>query len=87
MLETVLTGVTDQWPHLRQHKTIVILIICSLFFLAGLPLTCPVRILLFLKENIFLFHGTLASEWNKIEPFLVYITRIVFPFGIRGITY
>ncbi|CAG2234787.1 GLYT [Mytilus edulis] len=41
MLETVLTGVTDQWPHLRQHKTIVILIICSLFFLAGLPLTCP----------------------------------------------
>ncbi|XP_069141841.1 sodium-dependent proline transporter-like [Argopecten irradians] len=41
MLETVLTGVLDQFPHLRPKKTIVILCICIFFFFLGLPLTAP----------------------------------------------
>ncbi|XP_060081370.1 sodium-dependent proline transporter-like [Ylistrum balloti] len=41
MLETVLTGVLDQFPHLRPKKTLVIMCICICFFLLGLPLTAP----------------------------------------------
>ncbi|XP_076468790.1 sodium-dependent proline transporter-like [Babylonia areolata] len=41
MVETVLTGVMDQYPHLRPRKTLVIFIICCIFFLLGLPLACP----------------------------------------------
>ncbi|XP_062613429.1 sodium-dependent proline transporter-like [Saccostrea cucullata] len=41
MLETVLTGVMDQYPVLRPHKTLVILVICIVFFIIGLPLCCP----------------------------------------------
>ncbi|XP_012940461.1 sodium- and chloride-dependent glycine transporter 1 [Aplysia californica] len=41
MIETVLTGVLDQYPNLRPRKTLVILSICCLLFLLGLPLTCP----------------------------------------------
>ena len=41
MLETVLTGVTDQYPELRKQKTWVIMCICIVFFIIGLPLTCP----------------------------------------------
>ncbi|ESO89894.1 hypothetical protein LOTGIDRAFT_124265, partial [Lottia gigantea] len=41
MLETVLTGVMDQFPHLRPRKTFIIGIICCIFFILGLPLTCP----------------------------------------------
>ncbi|XP_052782132.1 sodium- and chloride-dependent glycine transporter 1-like [Mya arenaria] len=40
MVETVLTGCMDQVPSLRPRKTLVILTICALFFLLGLPLTC-----------------------------------------------
>ncbi|KAL4226538.1 hypothetical protein ACF0H5_014523 [Mactra antiquata] len=40
MVETVLTGCMDQVPSLRQFKTFVILCICAIFFLLGLPLTC-----------------------------------------------
>ncbi|KAL8595223.1 hypothetical protein ACOMHN_043376 [Nucella lapillus] len=41
MVETVLTGVLDQYPHLRPRKTLIILLICFCFFLLGLPLACP----------------------------------------------
>ncbi|XP_050413379.1 sodium- and chloride-dependent glycine transporter 1 [Patella vulgata] len=41
MLETVLTGLMDQFPHLRPKKTYIIAAICAALFLIGLPLTCP----------------------------------------------
>ncbi|KAH3880541.1 sodium-dependent proline transporter-like isoform X2 [Dreissena polymorpha] len=41
MVETVLTGCLDQFPVLRPKKTLVILVVCFVFFLFGLPLTCP----------------------------------------------
>lgn len=41
MLETVLTGVLDQYPRLRPRKTFVVLIICVVGFIFGLPLACP----------------------------------------------
>ncbi|CAG5126719.1 unnamed protein product [Candidula unifasciata] len=41
MVETVLSGVLDQYPKLRPRKTFVILAICILLFILGLPLTCP----------------------------------------------
>lgn len=41
MLETVLTGVMDQYPTLRPHKTLVILAISIVFFIIGLPLCAP----------------------------------------------
>ncbi|PVD25181.1 hypothetical protein C0Q70_15679 [Pomacea canaliculata] len=41
MVETVLTGILDQFPHLRPKKSFVILIICIVFFFLGLPLACP----------------------------------------------
>ena len=51
MLETVLTSLLDQFKGLRQYKTKVILVVCLIFFLLGLPLCCDVSI-----KNIFQFH-------------------------------
>ena len=52
MIETVLTGVLDQFPHLRPRKTLVIGSICCFLFLLGLPLSCPGGIyLLQLMDN------------------------------------
>ncbi len=42
MLETVLTSIMDQFQWLRPHKTKVVLALCGLLFLLGLPLTCDV---------------------------------------------
>ncbi|XP_033746296.1 sodium-dependent proline transporter-like [Pecten maximus] len=39
MLETVLTGLTDYFPSLRPKKSYVILVVCIIFFLLGLPIT------------------------------------------------
>ncbi|RUS80653.1 hypothetical protein EGW08_011603 [Elysia chlorotica] len=41
MIETVLTGVLDQYPKYRPKKTLVIFCICCILFILGLPLTCP----------------------------------------------
>ncbi|GFO44130.1 Atr-interacting protein [Plakobranchus ocellatus] len=38
MVETLLTGMLDTWPQLRAKKTWVILTICIVLFLLGLPL-------------------------------------------------
>lgn len=38
-VETVLTGILDQWPQYRHRKTWIILSICICLFLIGLPLT------------------------------------------------
>ncbi|GFS19317.1 transporter [Elysia marginata] len=37
-VETVLTGILDQWPQHRDRKTLIILAICVILFLLGLPL-------------------------------------------------
>lgn len=39
MVETVLTGVCDSWPDVRKFKTFIILGICVVGFLLGLPMT------------------------------------------------
>ncbi|KAK0063123.1 sodium- and chloride-dependent glycine transporter 2 [Biomphalaria pfeifferi] len=41
MLETIMTGLIDQFPRLRPKKVFVILIICIVLFIMGLPLTSP----------------------------------------------
>ncbi|CAL1531804.1 unnamed protein product [Lymnaea stagnalis] len=41
MLETIMTGIIDQFPWLRPKKVMVILSICVFLFILGLPLTCP----------------------------------------------
>ncbi|XP_059162588.1 sodium- and chloride-dependent glycine transporter 1-like [Physella acuta] len=52
MIETVLTGVIDQFPMLRHKKMYVMVVICVVLFLFGLPLTCPGGIyLLQLMDN------------------------------------
>ncbi|KAK7098482.1 sodium- and chloride-dependent glycine transporter 1-like isoform X2 [Littorina saxatilis] len=38
LLETVMTAVQDTFPHLRQKKTYVVLCVCLLGFLGGLPI-------------------------------------------------
>ncbi|KAH9496362.1 Sodium- and chloride-dependent glycine transporter 2 [Bulinus truncatus] len=41
MLETIMTGLIDQFPKLRPKKVLVILVICIILFIMGLPLTAP----------------------------------------------
>ena len=75
MVETVLTGCMDQVPRLRKSKTFVIGAICCIFFLLGLPLTCPVSTLLhssyWVKSGIF-------GQTNKFgqRPCLFHISNI-----------
>ncbi|RUS82915.1 hypothetical protein EGW08_009338 [Elysia chlorotica] len=38
MVETLLSGILDQWPKFRKYKTLVILIICVSLLLLGLPI-------------------------------------------------
>ena len=42
IIETVLTGVLDFAPKLRPKKTMIVGIVCTIGFICGLPLTCPV---------------------------------------------
>ena len=44
-VETVLTGIMDEWPQHRKRKTLIILAICVCLFLVGLPLVTEVRLL------------------------------------------
>ena len=41
-LEAILTSILDQFPNLRPHKTKIILAMCIVFFLLGLPLCTQV---------------------------------------------
>lgn len=41
IVETVLTGILDFQPKLIPKKTLVVGIICVVFFILGLPLCCP----------------------------------------------
>jgi SNF family Na+-dependent transporter len=37
-MEVVITAVLDEWPRTRRYKTAVVVTICGLSFVAGLPL-------------------------------------------------
>ena len=44
-VETVMTGLMDEFPTLRPHRFKVLLIVCVIFFFVGLPLVTQVVIL------------------------------------------
>merc|ERR1712226_320450 len=46
-VEVVVTGITDEWPHLRQKKPWILLACCTIGFLIGLPMTSPGGVFLF----------------------------------------
>lgn len=41
MVEVVVTGITDEFPHLREKKIYILGAVCTLGFLLGLPMTSP----------------------------------------------
>ena len=41
-VETVMTGILDEWPRLSNHRLPVLLVVTAAFFLTGLPLTMQV---------------------------------------------
>ena len=80
MVETVLTGCMDQAPRLRKSKTFVIGAICCIFFLLGLPLTCPVSALLHsryrVKSGIFGQTAKIGQRPCGQRPCLFHISNI-----------
>ncbi|BFZ09127.1 hypothetical protein BsWGS_12166 [Bradybaena similaris] len=77
MVETVLTGVLDQYPQYRPRKTLVILVICIILFLFGLPLTCPGGMyLLQLMDNY-------VGGMTLIIIGFVEIVALVFIYGVN----
>ncbi|XP_071081857.1 sodium- and chloride-dependent glycine transporter 1-like [Haliotis cracherodii] len=75
MLETVLTGCLDQFPALRPKKTWVILGICVLFFILGLPLTTPGGMyLLQLMDNF-------VGGWTLIIIGFFELVAVIFVYG------
>ena len=81
MIETVLTGVLDQFPQLRPRKTLVILSICIILFLLGLPLSAPVIstyintkmfVCLSVCLSVHVFLGHFETDWETLWHTLAY---------------
>jgi hypothetical protein len=78
MLETVLTGVTDQYPELRKQKTWVIMCICIVFFIIGLPLTCPVSIIYIQMSEC---NTTVNPVYGEVYSIQHYVIKFVSNLG------
>ena len=74
-VETVLTGILDQWPQWRHRKTLVILIICFVLFLLGLPLTT--------HSGVYLLNlmDTYAASWSLMIVGLTETIAISWVYG------
>jgi len=74
-VETVLTGILDQWPQFRRHKTLVILGICVALFLLGLPLTT--------NSGVYLLNlmDTYAASWSLMVVGLMEVVAVAWVYG------
>ncbi|KAK3101975.1 hypothetical protein FSP39_007759 [Pinctada imbricata] len=76
MLETVLTGLTDYFPSLRRLKSWVILTICMVLFLIGLPMTTPGGMYLLQLMDHY------AASWSLLIIGLTEVIIITYVYGI-----
>ncbi|XP_059162593.1 sodium-dependent proline transporter-like [Physella acuta] len=77
MIETVLTGIIDQFPKLRARKVFVLLAICIVLFILGLPLTCPGGMyMLQLMDNY-------VGGMTLIIIGFIEVTSITYIYGVR----
>lgn len=73
--ETIITGLCDEFPTLRNHKSTLVLVISSVMFSLGLPFTCPGGIHMF---NLF---NESAPSWNLIIFALFEVVIVAFFYG------
>ncbi|XP_059094380.1 sodium- and chloride-dependent glycine transporter 2-like [Tigriopus californicus] len=73
--ETIITGLCDEFPTLRHHKSTLVVIISSVMFSLGLPFTCPGGIHMF---NLF---NESAPSWNLIIFALSEVVIVAFFYG------
>ncbi len=50
-LETVMSGLCDEWPSLRKMRFVTLCVVCAIFFFLGLPVVCQVAMATFLLSN------------------------------------
>uniref|UniRef100_A0A2C9JJX4 Transporter n=1 Tax=Biomphalaria glabrata TaxID=6526 RepID=A0A2C9JJX4_BIOGL len=60
LVETVITGIIDMKPRLREQKWITVVTICGIMFFLGLPLTCNGGL------DVMELMDTYSSGWNVI---------------------
>ena len=53
MVETVNTAIYDQWPQLRNKKHYVVIGVCTLMFLCGIPMVFQGGVYLFELLNLY----------------------------------
>ncbi|GFO44117.1 eukaryotic translation initiation factor 3 subunit f [Plakobranchus ocellatus] len=75
MVETLLTGLLDQWPQHRKRKTLIILLLCASMFLLGLPLVT--------KAGAYLLNlmDTYAASWSLMLIGLAETLAISYVYG------
>ncbi|KAL4227908.1 Sodium- and chloride-dependent glycine transporter 2 [Mactra antiquata] len=77
LVETLTTSLMDRFPKLRGYKLLTVIILCSVFFLLGLPLTTNGGI--YLLELL----DTYSGGWNIMFIALCECLSISYVYGIR----
>ncbi|KAJ8301429.1 hypothetical protein KUTeg_020416 [Tegillarca granosa] len=77
MLESVLTGMVDYYPFLRKKKSYVIMLICLVFFLLGIPLSTPGGMYLVQLMDHY------VASWSLLIIGLIEVLVISYVYGIN----
>ena len=78
MVEVVVASILDLVPCLRRQKTIVVVIICVLFFLLALPMCCHGGV------DLFVMIDTYATSWNLLIICLFECIALTYIYGLHS---
>ena len=74
-VETLITAMMDEWPLLRKRKGAVVLGMCALFFILGLPLCANGGVLMFTLIDWF------CSSWSLLLIAIIEVVFVTYAYG------
>ena len=74
-VETLITAMMDEWPSLRKRKASVVLGMCVIFFVLGLPLCANGGVLMFTLIDWF------CSSWSLLLIAIIEVVFITYAYG------
>lgn len=74
-VETLITALMDEWPSLRKRKASVVLGMCVVFFLLGLPLCANGGVLMFTLIDWF------CSSWSLLLIAIIEVVFVTYAYG------
>ena len=74
-VETLITALMDEWPSLRKRKASVVLGMCVIFFILGLPLCANGGVLMFTLIDWF------CSSWSLLLIAIIEVVFVTYAYG------